>query len=490
MSIMPASKPVATILQKNQILSDPVSCFSEFQPDNTSTLSTIKTLWLHRQSLETQQKAIQTQTGILSRQIGEAKRQAQAIDTLITSMQTASAEHKALIKQIRQINQDIMHHFSDKPATTDQVNVEHNNNTGKRHYSTASTNTNDVHISLLDKTSSPDEWNHYVSINPAACIHHRVEWRNILSKSYGHESLYLCARNANRSIVGILPLIHMKSRLFGNKLVSLPFFQRGGAIADDPFVESKLIQAAASYGAKLRVDFIEYRDDIPHKHLPEPSAVQTHKVNMVLALPETQDTLWQGFTSKLRAQIRRAQREQAQVLIGGKEYLNDFYTVYSRNMRDLGSPVQSKYFINNILSQLPDNSWLIIIKLNQRPVAAGLLLGSGESMEIPLASTIRDVNHLSMNMFLYWEVLKFAIKQNYSQFDFGRSSKNVGTYRFKQQWGARPKQLYWHYWLGNSESPPSLNPSNPKYALIIKVWKSLPVILANLLGPAIVKNLP
>ncbi|MCK4676155.1 MAG: FemAB family PEP-CTERM system-associated protein [Gammaproteobacteria bacterium] len=345
-------------------------------------------------------------------------------------------------------------------------------------------------MSLFDETSSPEEWNYYVSTNSASCIHHRVEWRNILSQSYGHESLYLCARNDSQSIVGILPLIHMKSRLFGNKLVSLPFFQRGGAIADSPLIESELLQAASTYGSKLGVDFIEYRDDIPRENLPGPSAVQTHKVNMVLALPETQETLWQGFTSKLRAQIRRAQREQPQVFIGGKEYLNDFYTIYSRNMRDLGSPVQSKHFIKNILLNFPDNSWLIIIKLQQRPVAAGFLLGSGDTMEIPLASTIRDVNHLSMNMFLYWEVLRFAIKQNYSQFDFGRSSKNAGTYRFKQQWGAQPKQLYWHYWLGNSAAPPSLNPANPKYALIIKVWKRLPVVLANLLGPAIVKNLP
>jgi FemAB-related protein (PEP-CTERM system-associated) len=282
----------------------------------------------------------------------------------------------------------------------------------------------------------------------------------------------------------------MKSRLFGNKLVSLPFFQRGGAIADSQLIESELVQAAATYGSKLGVDFIEYRDDIPRKDLPEPSAVQTHKVNMVLPLPATQEDLWQGFTSKLRAQIRRAQREHAEVFIGGKEYLNDFYSVYSRNMRDLGSPVQSKHFIKNILLHFPHNSWLIIIKLQQRPVAAGFLLGSGDTMEIPLASTIRDVNHLSMNMFLYWEVLKFSIKQNYSQFDFGRSSKNAGTYRFKQQWGAKPKQLYWHYWLGNSETPPSMNPSNPRYALIIKLWKRLPMVLANLLGPAIVKNLP
>ncbi len=260
---MPATKSVATHLHKKQILSDPVRCFSELQPENINTLAAIKTLWQKRQSLETQQKAIQTQTGILSRQIGEAKRKKQAIDSLITSMQTLSAEHKALVKQIRHINQDILNHFSDKPETTDQVNAEQNSNVGKRHYPAASTNTNDVHISLFDKTSNPVEWNHYVSINSAACIHHRAEWRNILSQSYGHESLYLCARNTSQSIVGILPLIHMKSRLFGNKLVSLPFFQRGGAIADSPLIESKLIQAASTYGSKLRVDFIEYRDDIP-----------------------------------------------------------------------------------------------------------------------------------------------------------------------------------------------------------------------------------
>lgn len=488
--MMPASKADATHLNNKQILSDPLSYFSEFQADNTSALTAIKMLWQKRQSLETQQKAIQTQTGILSRQIGEAKRNGQATDTLITSMQAASAENKTLNSQIRQINQDILDHFSDKAESTNQVDVENNSDPGQRQYAAAPTNTNDIHISLFDKTGNPDEWNHYVSINPAAGIHHRVEWRNILSQSYGHDGLYLCARNASQNIVGVLPLIHMKSRLFGNKLVSLPFFQRGGAIADEPLIESKLIQAAATYGSTLGVDFIEYRDDIPHQHLPEPSAVQTHKVNMILALPDSQDKLWHGFTSKLRAQIRRAQREQAQVLIGGKEYLNDFYAVYSRNMRDLGSPVQSKRFINNILLNFPDNSWLVVIKLQQRPVAAGFLLGSGQTMEIPLASTIREVNHLSMNMFLYWEVLKFAIQQNYSQFDFGRSSKNAGTYRFKQQWGAKPKQLYWHYWLGNSAAPPSLNPSNPKLALIIKVWKRLPVVLANLLGPVIVKNLP
>ncbi|MDX2506918.1 MAG: FemAB family PEP-CTERM system-associated protein [Gammaproteobacteria bacterium] len=499
-TVKSANTSASNLSLKKQILSDPIRYFSSYQVDNAESLAAIKTLWQQRQSLEEQQKAIQAKTGSLSRQIGEARRNKQTTDTLIISMQAASTENKTLLEQIKQINQEILNHFTLQPASPDPLNIAQRNTdkvhnddarkSNKRHYSTAPTNINDVHISLFEKTGDPDEWNHYVAYNSAACIHHKAEWRNILSQSYGHESLYLCARDANQCIVGILPLIHMKSRLFGNKLVSMPFFQRGGAIADHPLIEQKLIQTATAYGKKLGVDHIEYRDDIPRKHLPEPFASQTHKVNMVLSLPDAEQTLWQGFTAKLRSQIRRPQREQARVFIGGREYLNDFYTVYSRNMRDLGSPVQSKHFIDNILLHFPQNSWLIVIKLDQRPVAAGFLLGSGDTMEIPLASTIREVNSLSINMLLYWEALKFAIKQNYSQFDFGRSSKNAGTYRFKQQWGAQPKQLYWHYWLGHSKALPSLNPSNPKYALIISVWKRLPVALANLLGPAIVKNIP
>jgi len=516
---MNASTTDKTITQQNrkQILADPVKQFSmqfptqssELPPDHAEnaeepdTLTAIKILYQHRLSLEKQQKTLQTDTGRLSRQIGEAKNKQQPVDKLITSMQAISANNKAITQQIKQINQDILSRFALKSDISDQtdkneVNSDHDKSNYSRHYSTTSINIDDIRIDLIDATGHsderanewPDEWNNYVASNPAACIHHRAEWREILSQSYGHESLYLCARNTRQNIVGILPLIHMKSRLFGNKLVSLPFFQRGGAVADHPLIEHKLIQAAAAYGLKLEVDHIEYRDDIPRKHIPESPTAQTHKVNMVLSLPESHDTLWQGFTAKLRAQIRRPQREQPQVFISGRENLNDFYAVYSRNMRDLGSPVQSKQFIDNILQHFPENSWLIVIKLRQRPVAAGFLLGFGNTMEIPLASTIREVNALSMNMFLYWEVLKFAIKQNYSQFDFGRSSKNAGTYRFKQQWGAQPKQLYWHYWLGQSKAPPSLNPSNPRYAAIIYLWKRLPGTLANMLGPAIVKNIP
>jgi FemAB-related protein (PEP-CTERM system-associated) len=179
-----------------------------------------------------------------------------------------------------------------------------------------------------------------------------------------------------------------------------------------------------------------------------------------------------------------------QVLIGGKEYLDDFYKVYMRNMRDLGSPAHSKLLVKNILDSFPENSWIIVLRLNNKPVSAGLLLGHGNTMEIPLASTICEVNPLSMNMLLYWEALKLAIRNGYRAFDFGRSSKDAGTYRFKQQWGAQPKQLYWHYWLPENVELPRLNPDNPKYALAISIWKRIPIFITKWLGPLIVRNLP
>jgi hypothetical protein len=123
-------------------------------------------------------------------------------------------------------------------------------------------------------------------------------------------------------------------------------------------------------------------------------------------------------------------------------------------------------------------------------VAAAFLIGYGGRLEIPWASTIRDVNHLSINMLLYWEVLKYAIQHQYRIFDFGRSSRDSGTYFFKRQWGAHPQPLYWHYWLRGDRKLPALNPQNPKYALAINIWKHLPLFIANRLGPSVVKYLP
>lgn len=330
-----------------------------------------------------------------------------------------------------------------------------------------------------------EEWNQYVESNPSASLYHRAEWRTLIQEVFGHECYYFYARQ-DKKFVGILPLVRLNSRLFGDFMVSMPYFNYGGAIADTITTEQKLMSHANKIAEQLTTSHIEYRDDITR----EAMSARTDKVNMILPLPDNEDTLWQSFPSKLRSQIRRAQREKTEVNIGTTDYLSDFYTVFARNMRDLGTPVYGKVLFRKILQTFPDNSSIITIRHAGRPVAAAFLLGHKNTLEIPWASTIKDVNHLSINMLLYWQVLIFAIKNKYIYFDFGRSSKDAGTYRFKQQWGAQAKQLYWHYWTPDGDAPPKLNPDNPKFALAIKLWQKLPVFVTKLFGPSIVKNLP
>ena len=93
-------------------------------------------------------------------------------------------------------------------------------------------------------------------------------------------------------------------------------------------------------------------------------------------------------------------------------------------------------------------------------------------------------------MLLYWTVFKFACDRSFKTFDFGRSTPDEGTYRFKEQWGAKPVPLYWYYWIGKGGELPELNPKNPKYRVAIAMWKKLPVSVTKVVGPSIVRNLP
>jgi FemAB-related protein (PEP-CTERM system-associated) len=266
----------------------------------------------------------------------------------------------------------------------------------------------------------------------------------------------------------------------------MPYFNYGGAVANDPQTEAQLMEAACREAARLGSSHVEFRDDIARDGYP----AREDKVNMILALPEDHESLWQAFTAKLRAQVRRPEREHPDVRHGGKEYLDDFYTVFARNMRDLGTPVYGLNFFRNILQRFPGHCHIMVVYHQNRPVAAGFLTGYRDMLEIPWASSLRSVNHLSMNMLLYWHAIRFAIDGGFRYFDFGRSGRNTGTYRFKRQWGAMPKPLYWHYWLREGGELPALNPANPRYALAIRTWKRLPLAVTRWLGPRIVRNLP
>ncbi|MGH8177838.1 MAG: FemAB family XrtA/PEP-CTERM system-associated protein [Steroidobacter sp.] len=330
-------------------------------------------------------------------------------------------------------------------------------------------------------------WNDYVDRAAAASAYHRYEWRNVIASVFGHESHYFAAHDQDGRVCGVLPTVRLRSALFGDFLISMPYFNYGGAVADDADTAIGLAQHAATQAEELGVSHLELRHSAPI--CPE-WPVRTDKVGMYLRLPDSAEALSKQLGSKLRSQIKRPTREGATCVSGGAELLDQFYAVFARNMRDLGTPVYPRAFFAAILAAFASRTRVFVVHLKGAPVAAALVIGHRGRLEIPWASSLRDANGIGVNMLLYWHVLEYACEQRYEVFDFGRSTLDAGTYRFKKQWGAEPHQLYWHYWIRGGGAPPVLNPSNPKYRLAVAAWRRLPLAIANRLGPLLVRNLP
>ena len=212
---------------------------------------------------------------------------------------------------------------------------------------------------------------------------------------------------------------------------------------------------------------------------------------MWLALPSTAEELMASFKAKLRSQIRKGEKNNLRVRIGTTALLDDFYTVFARNMRDLGTPVYGRALFRSILDAFPESARIVVVTDDKgKPLAGGFLLGYRDRIEIPWASSLREYNHLQANMWLYWNCLQYACECGYRFFDFGRSTRGESTFKFKEQWGAQPVPHYWHYHLEGGRELPGLNLRNPKFSLAIQVWQRLPLALTRLLGPFIVKHLP
>jgi FemAB-related protein (PEP-CTERM system-associated) len=334
-----------------------------------------------------------------------------------------------------------------------------------------------------------ETWDRYALGAGADGHFHAYAWRNVLWRALKHRPLYLMARRGG-AVTGVLPLFDVNSRLFGRALISVPFLNGGGALANDEESAEALLRHAADLRREGGHRYVELR----HRQ-PPPAAddlvCRRHKVAMRLPLPPDPETLFQSFKAKLRSQIRRPVKAGARAQLVNGDYvvardLDAFYRVFSENMRDLGTPVFPKALFRETVEGFGERAWLGVVWLDGHPAAAGLMVGFGETIEMIWASSLRCFNPLSVNMMLYWEAMRTAIEHGYRIFDFGRCTPDGPTYRFKAQWGAEPCALHWRY-IGEA---PDVSPSNPRFALAVRAWRALPIPIANSLGPAIARSLP
>lgn len=328
------------------------------------------------------------------------------------------------------------------------------------------------------------QWFRFCQSHPKASVYHQQAIHDSILQAFGLDCSLLIARDPQGQIVGGLPLYTLSSKLFGRFAISVPYFNYGGPVCDCSQVATRLIEQARSLLSTEQLERIEVRCVQPELG-EQPS---DKKVSMLLALPSDIQRLEQQLGAKVRAQYNKADEHNLRVAFGGLELLDDYYRVFSENMRDLGTPVYGKAWFRTLLEQDSLKPTLVCVYHHNKPVATAFLIGFNEVLEIPWASTLRSANNLNANMWMYRQVLGFAIEQGYNYFDFGRSTRDAGTYRFKKQWGAKAYPHYW-YTLSEQQQAAELNPDNPKYALMIKVWQRMPVVLTQLLGPHIVRHI-
>jgi serine/alanine adding enzyme len=343
-------------------------------------------------------------------------------------------------------------------------------------------------VELADAGHEP-EWQTYVESAPQASLYHALEWRHVLLRAFGHRSWYLMAQDDGKTR-GVLPLVEMKSSLFGHFFVSLPFLDYGGILADTPEHEAALATAATDLAATRGAHHIELRQSFAAARRAVGGwKLRQHKAALVIPLNVDTDTHWSGLNSRLRGKVRKAEKSAAAFSVGTAEELDDFYRVFCLNMRDLGTPVYGPAFFQNVLRFAKDAT-VLLVRREGRPAAGAIALRRGERVELPWICSDYSQSSFYVNEYLYWNAIQWACRSGARELDLGRCSTDGGVFRFKMQWNPEVRPLFWYYWLASGIALPALSPNNPKYELAIRCWKKMPLALANRVGPWIVRNIP
>ncbi len=342
---------------------------------------------------------------------------------------------------------------------------------------------------VVQEGVEPALWDRYVRNDPCSEFTHLSGWGRVVEEVYGHKPVYLAVtetRGDSQAVCGILPLVRFRSMAGGGRLVSLPFFDTAGILGASRAVESMLLKKAVALVQEHGCQGLEIRQDFPFICSPRVPGlrprVATLKLGLKLGLESSQQKMMNRFRSKVRSQINKGLKNGLRARIGKAELMDPFYEVFSRNMRDLGSPVHSRRFFGTIMEQFREHAFICVVSCGLQPVAAGFMFRFKDEMKNPWASSLRAFRPLAANMLLYWEMIRFACNLKLSRFDMGRSTRNAATFRFKQQWQPEERQLYWFQWsLGQDGLQAE--------SLSFRGWPRLPVAMANLLGPMVRRHI-
>jgi FemAB-related protein (PEP-CTERM system-associated) len=326
-------------------------------------------------------------------------------------------------------------------------------------------------------------WDAFVEQCPDAGFFHLSGWQRAVRRAFGHRTHYLFAEREGR-VVGVLPLAHVRSRLFGNALISNAFCVEGGPAADDPVVREMLTEQAVALADDLKVDYLEYRCPPPDERWHGKSDLY---VRFAKPIDPDVDANMKAIPRKQRAMVRKGIKAGLTGVLD--EGVDRLHHIYAISVRNLGTPVFSKRYFRILTEEFADRSDIVTILHEDTPVASVMNFYFRDRVLPFYGGATLEAREWAANDFMYWEVMRRACERGYRLFDFGRSKVGTGAYGFKKHWGFPAEPLTYGFYLRGLDELPNVNPTNPKYRLMISAWRKLPLGVSKLVGPPIARNL-
>jgi FemAB-related protein (PEP-CTERM system-associated) len=339
------------------------------------------------------------------------------------------------------------------------------------------------HLSLTDAPTAL-RWDQFVLSCPGATFFHRAGWQKIMREVFRHDTYFLYVEAEGR-IEGVLPLAHVKSMLFGNSLVSLPFAVYGGVAATSDAAARQLEDEAQRIAGRLGVDHLELRHVAPrHTDWPLQDLYVTFRKEI---LPDEEANML-AIPRKQRAMVRKGIKNGLRSDTDAD--VDRFFALYADNVHRHGTPALPKRYFQALRDEFGNDCDVLTVSTPEgRPLSSVLSFYFRDEVLPYYAGDDESARDLAANDFKYWELMRRSCARGLKLFDYGRSKQGTGSYSFKKNWGFEPQPLHYEYRLYKRDAIPQNNPANAKYKLLIETWRRMPIGMANWLGPFVVRNL-
>ena len=349
---------------------------------------------------------------------------------------------------------------------------------------------------------STEQLNFFLSNTPHF-IFHTLEYKKFIEEAFETEYILLAAQDGEK-IKTILPVVKIKSKLFGNKMISSAYLEYGGFAGEEEGV-GEILDFIGKGNSKY--GYLEIRGG--EECFDEILSAKLIKKNLykrfVLELgPE--EKVWKGIQHSKRKAINRALRnvEVKEVPLAG---LDEFYKLYLRNMKRFGSPPYAKKYFESFYRNIVDvgqgKIYGAYIKDEKSLSTSGLQQDTqcfeGKLVAALLGFCYRDRIHIVIavsderfrehrpNDAVHWEFIKWGCEKDYKWFDFGRVREESGQFEYKRKWGPKLLGLPSYFMLWGKKEIPEVDPSG--YGLAVKMWKKMPLWFTKLVGPRLRKEL-